>query len=339
MNFRTLSLAVIAMAASIQISAQTNIQDAAAAAAAAIAAAPETQAEVTKPDYWKKSAVVNLGFTNTTLHSWAAGGYNTVALNSAIDANANYAKDLMSWNNRLQLGYGFLYSSDKPILQKSTDLVYAESKWAYRTGAKSHFSYTASFDFRSQFSNSYKYSNPQGENPTRKDWKNNRTLQSGLISPAYTNLALGIQWKPKDWFVVNVAPLTGGFTIVNNASLRKNYSMPLKDKFEGITDIEDSMYEFARFQLGAQIKTDFKMTINKVINYETQLVLFSDYLNKPQNMRVNWDNKITWQMAKYFMIAFQTWLIYDPNVFIDGKQNIQFKEYLSINFTYTFKSN
>lgn len=338
MKIRTISLAVIALTTGFQSFAQTNVQDAAAAAAAALAAAPEAQAEVAKPVYWKKSAVMNLGFTNTTLHSWAAGGYNTVSLNSAIDANANYAKDLMAWNNRLQLGYGFLYSSDKPILQKSTDLFYGESKWAYRTGANSHFSYTASFDFRSQFSNSYKYSNPKVEDPTRKDWKDSRTLQSGLISPAYTNLALGMQWKPKDWFVVNVAPLTGGFTIVNNPSLRKNYSMPLKQEYEGVTEIEDKMYEFARFQLGAQIKTDFKMTVNKVINYETQLVLFSDYLNKPQNMRVNWDNKITWQMAKYFMIAFQTWLIYDPNVFIDGKQSIQFKEYLSINFTYTFKS-
>jgi len=338
MKIRTISLAVIALTAGFQSFAQTNVQDAAAAAAAALAAAPEAQAEAVKPDYWKKAAIVDLGFTNTTLHSWAAGGYNTVTLKSAIDASANYAKDLMSWNNRLQLGYGFLYSSDKPILQKSTDQIYAESKWAYKTGAKSHFSYTASFDFRSQFANSYKYTNPTVEDPTRKDWKNSRTLQSGLISPAYTNLALGIQWKPKDWFVVNVAPLTGGFTIVNNESLRKNYSMPMKDEYKDATEKEGYMYEFARFQLGAQIKTDFKMTINKVVNYETQLVLFSDYLNNPQNLRVNWDNKLTWQMAKYFRIAFQTWLIYDPNVFIDGKQQVQFKEYLSINFTYTFKS-
>lgn len=338
MKIRSFTLALIAMAASIQGWAQTNVQDAAAAAAAALAAAPETQAEAVKPNYWKKSAVVDLGFTNTTLHSWAAGGYNTVTLKSALDANANYAKDLMSWNNRLQLGYGFLYSSDKPILQKSTDQIYAESKWAYKTGAKSHFSYTASFNFRSQFANSYKYTNPKVEEPSRKDWKDSRTLQSGMLSPAYTDLALGIEWKPKDWFVVNVAPLTGGFTIVNNPTLRKNYSMPLKDEFKDAAEIEGSMYEFARFQLGAQIKTDFKMTINKVINYETQLVLFSDYLNHPEDLRVNWDNKLTWQMAKYFRVTFQTWLIYDPNVFIEGKQHVQFKEYLSINFTYTFKS-
>ena len=329
-------LAVLAMAG-LEGFAQNNVQDATAAAAAALAAAPDVQAEVPKPVYWKKFATVNLGFTNTQLHNWAAGGYNTVTLNTAMDAHADYAKKLMSWNNRLQLGYGFLYSSDKPILQKSTDQIYLESTWAYRTGEKSKFSYTASFNFRSQFANSFKYNNPTVEDPTRKDWRESRILQSGFLSPAYTNLALGLQWKPKDWFVVNFSPVTGGFTVVTKEELRKSYSMHLKPEYENETEIVDYMYKAARFQFGAQLKIDFKASINKVVNYETQLVLFSDYLNKPQNMRVNWDNKLTWQMAKYFNVAFQTWLIYDPLVFIDGTQKVQFKEYLTINFTYTFK--
>ena len=334
----TLTLAVIAMAG-MEGFAQTNVQDAAAAAAAALAAAPEAQAEAPKPQYWQKESTVTLGLTNTQLHNWAAGGYNTVTLNTGLDAKADYAKDLMSWNNRLQLNYGFLYSSDKPILQKSTDQIYLESKWAYKTGEKSHFSYTASFNFRSQFANGYKYNNPAVEEPTRKDWRESRLLQSGFISPAYTDLALGLQWQPKDWFTVNFAPLTGGFTIVSDQDLRAKYSMPLKPEYEdkAAADITPDMYKFSRFELGAQLKVDFKASINKVINYETQLVLFSDYLHKPKNMRVNWDNKLTWQMAKYFNVGFQTWLIYDPLVVIDGTQKTQFKEYLSINFTYTFK--
>ena len=49
---------------------------------------------------------------------------------------ANYAKGKMLWNNRLQLDYGFLYSADKPILQKSKDRIYLESKWGYETAVK-----------------------------------------------------------------------------------------------------------------------------------------------------------------------------------------------------------
>ena len=95
------------------------------------------------------------------------------------------------------------------------------------------------------------------------------------------------------------------------------------------------------------MKLDSKISINDVFDYQTQLVLFSDYLNKPQNMRVNWDNSINWKIAKYFSIAFKTFLIYDNDILIvkeddidkypAGRQRVQFKEYLTFNFTYTLK--
>ena len=68
-------------------------------------------------------------------------------------------------------------------------------------------------------------------------------------------------------------------------------------------------------------------------------MLFTDYLNKPfKENRVNWDNKISWQAARFFKIALNTWLIYDPRVLIDGEQKVQFKEFFSINFTYTISN-
>jgi hypothetical protein len=88
---------------------------------------------------------------------------------------------------------------------------------------------------------------------------------------------------------------------------------------------------------GAQIKTNFKMTINDVFAYDTQLVLFSNYLDHPERLRVNWDNKLSWQVAKFIKLAFNTWLIYDPRVIIDGEDRVQFKEAFTINLSYTFK--
>ena len=62
---------------------------------------------------------------------------------------------------------------------------------------------------------------------------------------------------------------------------------------------------------------------------------------------MNWDNKIGWQIGKYFKLGLDTWLIYDPNVMIkndgdlakypDGRARVQFKEFTSFNFTYTLK--
>ena len=83
-------------------------------------------------------------------------------------------------------------------------------------------------------------------------------------------------------------------------------------------------------------------------NYGTQLVVFTDYLDNPfKKYRVNWDNKVTWNVGKYFKIGLDTWLIYDPNVIIksdkdkaqfpEGKSRVQFKEFTSFNFAYTLK--
>ena len=86
----------------------------------------------------------------------------------------------MIWNNRLQLDYGFLYSADKPILQKTKDRIYFESKWGYETPVK-HLAYSANFDFKTQFNNNYKYGTPkntEGQEPTVQDWLN-RALYPG----------------------------------------------------------------------------------------------------------------------------------------------------------------
>ena len=317
--------------------AQDDAQKAAADAAAAIAEAPQEEVPAPKPVYWTKSLMTNLNFAQTLLRDWAAGGSNNYTMTGYVDANANYAKDKMIWNNRLQVDYGFLYSADKPILQKVKDRIYFESKWGYETPIQ-HLSYSANFDFKTQIDNNYNYRTPNvpsGE-PSKQDWLNARTLKSGLFSPAYSTLGLGLLWTPKPWFSLNVAPLTGGFVIVDNPELRKAYGMELED--DGVN------YKSSRFELGAQVKADANFTINDNLKYTTQLVLFSNYLKNPQNIRVNWDNKVFWKMAKFFTLTFSTNMIYDDTVLItnddhpNGFRTWQLKEFFEIGFSYTISS-
>ena len=329
---RTLLTALCILAVLGSAAAQDDVQKATANALMAFIKAPDATPEEEKPQYWAVSSQFDLGLSNTSLWNWAAGGYNTFTMNAGIDAKANYAKNLASWNNRLQLQYGFLWAADKKnLLQKSNDLIYLESRLAYKTSKESKWNYTASFDFRSQFTNSYD-SYKQGE-----DGRWTGKLKSGFISPAYTNIAFGMEWNPKSWFNVNLAPLTGGFTICTIDELKKKYGMKLKE--EGLDPALGSSYRSALFQFGAQVKLNFKTSLNDVFKYETQLVLFTDYLNRPfKNNRVNWDNKISWQASKFFRIGLNTWLLYDPIVMIDDTQKVQFKEFFSVNFTYTISN-
>ena len=246
----------------------------------------------------------------------------------------------MIWNNRLQLDYGFLYSADKPILQKTKDRIYFESKWGYETTVR-HLAYSANFDFKTQFNDNFKYGTPkneEGHDPSIQDWLDARTLMSGFLSPAYTNFGLGLLWTPKPWLSVNFSPLTADLVIVRNPALRNTYGMELRE--EGLDKSVGTNFKPLRF--GLQLKVDCKWVINDVFNYTTQLVLFSDYLHKPLNLRVNWDTKMIWKLTKFFSFTLATNLIYDENVKVkqvapDVKvAAVQFKEFTEFGFIYTF---
>lgn len=365
-----------------------DVQQAAADAAKAMMDAPAEQQKVEKPKYWAKSLKTQVNVGQTSLTNWAAGGDNTISLQGFIDANANWKKNEMFWNNRLQLDYGFLYASSKPILQKSTDRIYLESKWGYNV-SKDVLYLSANYDFKSQFTTGYTYKTPAVpdedrfkdesgnirdlDDLERKDqvdlWRNARVPKSNFLAPAYTNLALGIDYKPTKWLSVNFAPLTGGFVIVKDAELRKSYSMELTEKSKRQSErfasydeatateadktayaeyqtslLEGTAYRSAKFEFGAQLKADAKVNINDNFSYSTQVVLFANYLDIKRCPRINWDNRIDWKLAKYFSLTITTNLIYDDTIMItdkDGnnpKPRVQFKESLAFGFTYTIAS-
>ena len=368
-----LSAALLSLGAQAQ-----DAQTAAADAAKTISAAPEAAPKVEKPKYWTTSLKTQINVGQTGLFNWAAGGDNTVSLAAFIDGNANWKKDEMFWNNRLQLDYGFLYASSKPILQKSTDRIYLESKWGYNV-SKDVLFFSANYDFKSQFSTGYDYKTPGSVvdehgndlkgSALRDVWREARVLKSNFLAPAYTNLALGIDYKPTKWLSVNFAPLTGGFVIVKDAELRTSYSMKEKKttteemiadakarldaaktsgKAEDIANATiglGNLYRSAKFEFGAQLKADAKVNINDNFSYSTQVVLFADYLDIKRCPRINWDNRIDWKLAKYFSLTLTTNLIYDDSIMItnekdidkypDGKARVQFKESLAFGFTYT----
>ena len=147
-------------------------------------------------------------------------------------------------------------------------------------------------------------------------------------------------WDPAPWFSLNLSPLTGGLTFCNIPSLRKGYGMKLRDS--SLDPLVGDNYNPMLFQLGAKLKMNLKAAINDVFTYETQLVLFTDYLNHPFVWnRVNWDNKLSLRVGRFIKLGLDTWTIYDPIVLIADKkggeptQRVQFKEFFSFRFSYT----
>ena len=238
-------------------------------------------------------------------------------------------------------------------------------KFGYKNEKMKNFSLSVNYDFKSQFNTGYdyltpsvpsdKYQDADGNVPGLNDlphkdqislWKDARKIKSGFLAPAYTNLAVGIDVKPFKWLSLNIAPLTGGVVIVRDELLRKNYGMQLKDQYLNTdpSELNGACYKPARFEFGAQVKADIAVKVNDNFAYTSQLVLFSNYLDHPENIRVNWDNRFDWKLAKYFSFTLTTNMIYDDKVMIfsekDGltKQRVQFKQSMLFGFTYTIAS-
>ena len=263
---------------------------------------------------WNKGLSATIGFSQLSLTNWAAGGAGQLTLNTFADLFANMTKGRFLWANELQAGYGFIESFDTGY-KKSDDRLILDSKLDYKAAEKLYLSII--FNFRSQLARGY-----SGDE-----------IVSNILAPAYTSLGLGIDYTPINNISINFAPVTGKVTMVNERELRHRYG-----------NAED---QFARFELGAQLKVDAKLEVEN-FKVGTQLVLFSDYLNKPQNIKVNWDVNAEAKISKFFSVTLRTNMIYDDNILLNKRKvlpggdvveyqaaGIQFKELFTIGFTYS----
>lgn len=273
---------------------------------------PVKPAEIV-PNPWSKGALFQLGFSQMSLTNWAAGGFSSVALNAYVNMYNGWEVDQMFWQNRLQLAWGFINSFGDRF-KKSDDKIIFDSKYGYRAFNKVFVS--AAFNFRSQFSNSFNY-------PASGD----KVLVSGPFSPAYFSFGIGMDYKPAKVLSINFSPLTSNLVIVAQESLRTKYG--------------NRVDQPAKLELGAQLNIDYKHQLTKDLLIASNLVLFSDFLNKPQNIKVYWDLFVDTKINKYFSVNVRTNLIYDDNILIADKngeldKRVQFKEILTVGFSYTF---
>ncbi len=258
--------------------------------------------------YWTSGGMFSVNFTQLSFTNWAAGGLNSVAGVAKAQYFANYKKANTTWDNILDLGYGLSKVEDIPI-QKNEDIIDLQSKLGIL--AINKWYYSALLNFKSQFA------------PGFKD-KENTELISNIFSPAYLFMSLGMDYKPNDKFTLMISPLTGKITIVSDEALRVNYGVDA-----------DKMF---RPEFGAYIKSALNTEIFKNVGLLTEIGLFTNYLNHPERVDVDWKVAINMKVNKYISAQLGTHLIYDYDIKdpADGVAKIQFKELFGLGFSYKF---
>jgi hypothetical protein len=125
-----------------------------------------------------------------------------------------------------------------------------------------------------------------------------------MLSPGYLTFGPGMLWKKSDNFKFNMAPLTSKFTLVD-----KDFTLPNKAYF-GVE--EGKSY---RYELGFYASGYYKFDIMQNVTMENTLNLYSNYLDKPQNVDLDYTTNIVMKINRYLTTNFVFQTIYDDNAF------------------------
>jgi hypothetical protein len=291
--------------------------------------------EKTKKDsvrYWQYGGVVMINIGQTALSNWAAGGENSQSGNSFFNFLANYKKKNITWDNTIDLGYGMLRQNEQN--RKTDDKIDFSTKFGMAASKKWY--YSALLNFKSQFTNGYKYPNDT-----------TRIKISEFLAPGYIVTAVGMDYKPAKFFTAFISPLTGKITVVANDSLADLGAFGVEPaKYDQVTKEKISDGKNTREELGGYCKIAFQKDIMKNVNLSTKIDLFSNYVKKPENLDVNWQVLISMKINKFISASLSTHLIYDEDIRPKNKitkeldpPKVQFKEILGVGFSYKFGKN
>ena len=279
--------------------------------------------------YWKIGGDASLTVGQTALVNWSAGGVSSFSLNGLVNFHADYQKNKLLWTNNLIMAYG-MYQEKDDDRKKSDDKIDFTSNFGYEMRKNWYYSVTAGF--KSQFDKGF---------PEDQDTLYN----SNWLAPAYATLGLGLTYQPSENLQLIIAPATYRMTIVNNTRLADAGEYGLDGaEYEVINDSTTKLVKHGpklRHEFGFNLKFMWKVTIAKNIDFQTNLELYSNYLENPQNVDVYWDNYFTFTINNWLSAQLTTSLIYDDDIMITDKDGntgprTQFKQTFGLGLAYKF---
>lgn len=265
-------------------------------------------AQPSRDSAWTRGGHAGVSLSQISLSNWAAGGDNAIGFNLLLDYKADYKKNRHLWQNRLELAYG-LNKTKSDGTKKTNDNIYLSSIYGYQLVKNVYLS--GLMNFQTQFAKGYDYNvNPD-------------TFISRFMSPGYLMIGAGLTWTPKTWFTATFSPATWRGTFVSSNILSA----------QGDFGVTPGKHLFSEFGANLRMETTYEFLKNMTVY--SRLDLFSNYLEKPQNVDVNWIVQLNMTINKWFSANIRTNMIYDDNIKIIQKNGtkgprLQFQEVLGV---------
>jgi hypothetical protein len=291
-------------------------------AAALLCVAGSVTAQIVKPDStssWKRKFTFNFNVNQASFSSnWKSGGINSIGFNSLLNYKFNYKKNRDSWDNEIDLLYGFVNNAGQGF-RKTTDRIFVDTKYGYQITKK--WDLFTSLNFLSQFSPGYKYA-PDASNVEQK-------LQiSDFLAPAFVTVAIGFEYHPVEYFKVRLSPFAPRLTIVQDP---RRFTKTVGPTPYGVDSTKTTRFEGAAFQMLAEFGKDIATNVNLKWRY----VLYANYETfalKTIDHRL--DVTLTAKVNRFITTSIAGILLYD----YDQDSGVQLSEAFNIGFAYTFQN-
>ncbi|MDL2297129.1 DUF3078 domain-containing protein [Bacteroidales bacterium OttesenSCG-928-C03] len=271
--------------------------------------------------HWKLTGITGLNITQTQFWNWAGGGNNNAHGRLFANVKLAFKKEKHSWENSLDAEYGIMYAPEtKYAWRKPNDKINFASKYGYEFSKTWYVSVLG--EFKSQFSKGYEYKTENGEEM--------EIYGSNWLSPSYTDLSIGLDWKPNTIFSIYFSPLAGRVTSCTDSLLRGKYGVLADKKFSA--------------NLGMLLKGSVNYEFKKNFKIISSITLYTPYTSPTQafgNIDVDWDLAISYQFLKVMNVTLGTTLKYFDQVLIEDKDghkrpHVQFREVFGVGIGYSF---
>jgi hypothetical protein len=219
---------------------------------------------------------------------WAQGGESSLTSVLDINAQLEYSnkESKLNWATTGRLRYGTTWTDDNGF-RTSTDIVEINSQ--YNKVLREKIDLSSTFYMKSQVAKGYNY-------------PNDTVAVSKFLNPGAITIGLGMEFKPYKKTSINFSPLSYRNTFVLDTTIIDQTAHGIdKDKR-------------AKQEMGGQFLVKNTFVFFKDMEIKNTVRLFSSYLDKPQNIDVDWEMSIEKQISIYFKIKLNLHLIYNDNI-------------------------
>ncbi|MCX2764711.1 DUF3078 domain-containing protein [Aquimarina muelleri] len=277
---------------------------------------------------WIVERSVNPTFGQATFNDkWVGGGTSDISGGITMLSVFNYKKERLIFDNEIFVDYAIARDSrEGEVIHKTNDKLELNSLLGLRIKEITSIYYSLFFNFKTQFDKGYRYD----KNELGKEIK---TETSHILSPADIKIGPGVLWKKNEHFLVNVSPVAGRLTIVD-----KEFTKVDTHDEEAMEYYEHHKYfgveanETSLFELGAALRFFSKFEIIKNLSITNSMELYSNYLEAPQNVDVNYNMSLIMMMSKHLSTSFVFESIYDD----DAIGGLQIREGFGLGVNYKF---